>query len=100
MILGEPCSVNTVSEFWESLVIRVRLREAMEEHRRRSGERMTYELLAARTGLARTTIESIAARETYNTRLSTIAKLCTALGCAPADLLELSDSDADGSNAD
>ena len=72
----------------------------MAEHHRRTGERMTYELLAARTGLAKTTVESIAARKAYNTRLSTIEKLCTALGCAPGDLLELRDSDEDPSGAD
>lgn len=72
----------------------------MEEHQRRTGERMTYELLAARTGLAKTTVESIAARRTYNTRLSTIEKLCIALGCAPGDLLELRASDEDTHDAD
>ena len=81
-------------------MMRVRLREAMEEHHRRTGERMTYDLLAACTGLARSTIESIATRGTYNTRLSTIAKLCIALGCGPSDLLELTDSNGLDSRAD
>ena len=84
----------------ENFLLRVRLREAMAEYWRQTGERMTYELLAERTGVARSTIESIAARETYNTRLSTIAKLCVALRCAPGDLLELRDSDEDTSGAD
>ncbi len=70
-------------------MLRVKLREAIEEHRRRTGERMTYELLAKRTGLSRATLESLATRHTYNTRLSTIEKLCIALGCKPGDLLEL-----------
>jgi DNA-binding Xre family transcriptional regulator len=61
----------------------------MEDHRRRTGERMTYELLATRTGLSRATLESLATRESYNTRLSTIEKLCRVLGCTPGDLLEL-----------
>ncbi|MDQ8727389.1 helix-turn-helix domain-containing protein [Bradyrhizobium sp. LHD-71] len=52
---------------------------------------MTYELLAKRTGLARATLESLASRHTYNTRLSTIEKLCIALECKPGDLLELAD---------
>jgi DNA-binding Xre family transcriptional regulator len=73
-------------------VLRVKLREAMEEYRRTTGERMTYELLAKRTGLSRATLESLASRDTYNTRLSTIAKVCRALGCKPGDLLELTDS--------
>jgi DNA-binding Xre family transcriptional regulator len=67
----------------------VKLREAMEEFRRRTGERMTYEKLAERTGLSRATLESLATRDTYNTRLSTIERLCRVLGCLPGDLLEL-----------
>ena len=63
----------------------------MEQHRRRTGERITYEVLAIRTGLSRATLESLASRESYNTRLSTIEKLCSALGCTPGDLLELTE---------
>ena len=70
-------------------MLRVKLREAMDEHRRRFGERMTHELLAERTSLSRATLESIASRDNYNTTLSTIEKLCRALDCQPGDLLEL-----------
>ena len=70
-------------------MLRMKLREAMDEHRRRFGERMTYELLAERTGLSRATLESIASRDNYNTTLNTIEKLCRALDCQPGDLLEL-----------
>ena len=70
-------------------MIRVRLREAMEAHRRRTGERMTYERLAQATGLSRGTLESLASRPGYNSTLDTIAKLCQALGCRPGDLLVL-----------
>lgn len=73
----------------------VKLREAMEKHQSRTGERMTYKLLAKRTGLSRATIESLATRHTYNTRLSTIEKLCIALGCTPGQLLQLA-TDNDG----
>ena len=61
----------------------------MDQYRHHSGERMTYERLAELTGLARATLESLASRDTYNTRLSTVAKVCTALKCQPGDLLEL-----------
>jgi DNA-binding Xre family transcriptional regulator len=61
----------------------------MEEYRRRTGERMTYEYLAQLTGLACATLQSLASRPDYNTRLSTIAKLCLALDCQPEALLEL-----------
>jgi putative transcriptional regulator len=70
-------------------MIHVKLREVMESHRHRTGERMTYEKLAERTGLSRATLESLASRDTYNTRLSTIEKICQALNCQPGDLLAL-----------
>lgn len=57
-----------------------------------TGERMTYALLADRTGLARATIESLATRS-CNTRLSTIEKICRALRCQPGDLLSLEDGE-------
>ena len=76
-------------------VIEVKLREAMEDYRRRTGERMTYEGLAERTGLARSTIESIGTRADYSPSLSTIDKICAALRCAPGDLLAWHAGDGD-----
>lgn len=61
----------------------------MESYRRRTGVRLTYASLSRATGISQATLQSLAARRSYNTRLSTIAKLCTALDCTPADLLEL-----------
>jgi len=80
-------------------MIAVRLREAMESYRRRTGTRLTYEALAARAGLSVATLQSLAARPRYNTRLSTIERICLALECTPGELLELtvipgSDTDA------
>lgn len=60
----------------------------MEGYRLRAGERLTYDILAERTGLAKETLQSLASRSSYNTRLSTIDKLCQALGCSPGELLE------------
>lgn len=77
------CIENTV------FVIVVKIREAMERYRYRTGERLTYEKLAERTGLSRTTIEAIASRPGYNTTLATVEKLCEALECSPGDLLEI-----------
>lgn len=74
----------------------MKLREAMDAHRRRTGEKITYELLAKRTGVARATLESIASRASYNTRLSTIEKICIALGCKPGELLELASEEVSG----
>ncbi|WP_350339033.1 helix-turn-helix domain-containing protein [Pseudomonas sp. Y39-6] len=53
---------------------------------------MTYQTLAEASGLSVSTLQSLAARPTYNTRLSTIARLCVALHCQPGDLLELMES--------
>ncbi|HGI9308527.1 TPA: helix-turn-helix domain-containing protein [Pseudomonas aeruginosa] len=53
---------------------------------------MTYQTLAEASGLSVSTLQSLAARPTYNTRLSTIARLCAALHCQPGDLLELMES--------
>lgn len=81
-------------------MIRVKLREAMDAYRQRTGTKLTYELLAAETGIALTTLQSLAARAGYNTRLSTIEKICIALNCSPGDLLELStDSEEPGREA-
>jgi DNA-binding Xre family transcriptional regulator len=74
----------------QSAHIQVKLREAIEAHRVRTGVRLTYAALAKATGLSEATLQSLAARPNYNPRLSTIACLCEALGCAPGDLLELS----------
>ena len=68
----------------------------MDEYRRQTGERMTYGRLASLTGISRPTLESIASRDTYDTRLSTIAKLCRALGCQPGDILELIPEEEEG----
>jgi DNA-binding Xre family transcriptional regulator len=45
--------------------------------------------LAALSGIAQTTIESIASRKDYNPTLKTLARLCVVLHCAPGELLEL-----------
>ena len=76
--------------------VRVKLREAMEQHRERTGERMTYESLAQATGLSPRTLESLASRPGYNTTLDTVAKLCNALGCEPGELLVLDDPSGSG----
>jgi putative transcriptional regulator len=75
-------------------MIAVKIREAMERYRWRTGQRLTYERLAERTGLAKGTLEAIASRPDYNTTLATLEKLCIALECSPGDLLELVPSSA------
>lgn len=77
------CIFNT------KLVLKVRLRESMELYRSRTGKRLTYDDLAALCGLSVATLQSLGARPSYNTRLSTIRALCVALACQPGELLEL-----------
>lgn len=72
--------------------MRIKLRQVIDEHQRRTGIRITYEQLAEKTGLSKSTLESLASRDDYNTRLSTIDKLCRALGCTPGDILELTEA--------
>lgn len=86
MMPQENCIVNT------DCVLRVRLREAMEAYRVKSGEKITYQKLAALSGLSVATLQSLAARPDYNTRISTIARLCIALQCNPGDLLEFTEA--------
>lgn len=66
----------------------------MDAYRERTGVRLTYASLAQETGIAEATLQSLAARPEYNTRLSTIARLCAALQCRPADLLVLTEGGA------
>lgn len=70
-------------------MIRVNLRKAMEAYRQRTGVRLTYAMLAKRTSISVETLQSIAVRPGYNTRLSTIEKLCRVLECTPGELLEM-----------
>lgn len=70
-------------------MIRINLRKAMDAYRQRTGVRLTYPILSKRTSISVDTLQSIAARPGYNTRLSTIERLCRALECTPGDILEL-----------
>lgn len=70
-------------------MIHIRLREILEAHKARTGEHLTYQMLAKRTGLSRATLESMATRRGYNASLSTIERICVALHCSPGDLLAL-----------
>lgn len=75
------------------MALQIKLREAIATYERRTGQRMTYERLASLAGVSRSTIESIATRQTYNATLTTIERICGALECRPGDLLDL-DSNA------
>ena len=72
-------------------MIAIKLREAMEAYKRRTGERMTYAILAEQTDIAHGTLRIIGSQDDYNATLATLEKICWALGVTPADLLELID---------
>jgi DNA-binding Xre family transcriptional regulator len=63
----------------------------MQGYKRRTGDRMTYEILAQHTGIAIGTLQNMGSRPYYNTTLTTLARICDALEVAPGDLLELID---------
>ena len=71
--------------------LRIKLREAMLAYKRDTDEKMTYEILAERTGLATGTLQNMGSRPRYNAGLATLAKICKALNVTPGDLLELVD---------
>ena len=71
-------------------MIRVRLRDMMRRRERTTGERVTYQALAKKTGLSRATLEAIGSRASYNPRISTIERLCTALDCTAGEILDYS----------
>ncbi|MGD8451195.1 MAG: helix-turn-helix transcriptional regulator [Phycisphaerae bacterium] len=72
-------------------MVAIKLREAMEAYRRRTGERMTYKLLAERTGIAHGTLQIMGSQPGYNATIATLEKICRALGVDFGNLLELID---------
>ncbi len=72
-------------------MIRVKLREAMEAYRLKTGERLTYAKLAEMSGVAQGTLNSIGSRLGYNVTLATVEKICRALDVSFHDLLEVID---------
>ncbi len=69
-------------------MIRVKLREVMEAYHSRNGKRLTYAQISEATKISCATLQSLGARPDYNTRLSTVEKLCQCLECQPGELLE------------
>nr|RDS94985.1 XRE family transcriptional regulator [Cereibacter sphaeroides f. sp. denitrificans] len=75
-------------------MIVIHLRRAQDAYEARTGERLTHEDLAFRTGLSRATLDSIASRRGYNASLKVVDAICRALRCSPGELLELIDDDS------
>ena len=72
-------------------MIRVKLKEAMEAYRLRTGKRLTYARLAAISGVGEGTLNSIGSRLRYNATLATVERICSALDVSFHDLLEVID---------
>jgi DNA-binding Xre family transcriptional regulator len=72
-------------------MVAIKLREAMQAYKRRTGERMTYKILAERTGIAEGTLEVMGSQADYNATIRTLEKICRVLGVGFGDLLELAD---------
>ena len=73
-------------------MVAIKLREAMQAYKRRTGERMTYEILSERTGVAQATLEVIGSKLGYNTTVATLEKICRALDVSFGDMLEMIDA--------
>lgn len=69
-------------------MILIKLRHAMKTYEEKTGEKLTYSILAQRTKIAESTLQAIGSRPTYNPTLSTVNKICQALGCSINELLE------------
>lgn len=74
-----------------TIMIVIRLREAVERYKRLTDEEMNYAILADRTGLSEGTLRNIGARAPYNATLETIEKICRALEVSPGFLLHMKD---------
>lgn len=70
-------------------MIRVKLREAMENYRLATGKRLTYVELANMSGVGEGTLNSIGSRLDYQPNLATVEKLCRAMNVPLHDLLEI-----------
>jgi DNA-binding Xre family transcriptional regulator len=67
----------------------IRLKEAIQVYKVRTGRRLTYQILSDQTGLSLHTIQSMATRRGHVTSIRNIERLCLFLGCAPGDLLAI-----------
>ena len=67
----------------------VKLKDAMEAYRRRTGQRITYAELAERTGISHATLRTIGSVLAYHPTLANVERICKALDVSPGDLLEI-----------
>ncbi|MHB1589538.1 helix-turn-helix domain-containing protein [Metallibacterium scheffleri] len=70
-------------------MIRIKLKQLLDDKAFREGRRITLNEVSAKTGIARATINRIANKAGYNTTTDNIEALCRYLDCTPCDLIEL-----------
>lgn len=64
------------------------LRKALYDFEARTGLKMTYEGLSAKTGVSVDTLKSLATRDQYNTTLQVISSICEVLRCNPINYFQ------------
>jgi putative transcriptional regulator len=69
-------------------MIRFRLKEVLAEKEFRDGRRVTFDEVAAATGIHRTTLSKLANQRGYNTTTDILDKLCTFFRVPLSDLAE------------
>lgn len=70
-------------------MIILKLREAIEAYRRRTGERMTYQRLSEATGIAKGTLQQMGRKLDYHPTLENVEKLCLALDTPLGGMIEI-----------
>lgn len=70
------------------MVIRIKLRQLLDDLAFREQRHITLRELARRSGITPATLARIATVPGYNATLRNIDALCTALSCSPGELLE------------
>lgn len=69
-------------------MIRIKLKQLLDEKAFKERRRITLNDVAAETGLSRPTLTRIANIAGYNTNTDTIDALCKYFACEPSDLLQ------------
>jgi putative transcriptional regulator len=69
-------------------MIRIRLRQRLDDKTFKERRRITLNEVSKQTGISRPTLTRIINTPGYNTNTDTIDALCRSLGCTPGELLE------------
>jgi DNA-binding Xre family transcriptional regulator len=70
-------------------MIKYNLKKLIAEKEFEEDRRITYDEIAAETGISRTTLSLIATKRGYDTGVSNVEKLCIYFGCAVSDFIDI-----------